>query len=208
MDRAALLSPDTRRALESRLAALETSTGHQLVVHTTPSLEGLAIEDYSLQVAEQWKIGQKGLDNGVILTVAPIERQVRIEVGYGLEGVLPDAIASRIIREQITPEFRSGNMEGGILAGVTAISAVIRNEELPLPKRGSRTAPPPWQVIAFWILLITIVGLTRTPLLWWLFGISAARHWGSRGRGGYYGGGGFRSGGGFGGGGFKTGGKF
>ena len=98
----------------SRSPSSSATTGHQIVVHVTPSLEGMPIEDYSMQVAEAWRIGQKGLDNGVILTVAPNERELRIEVGYGLEGVLPDAITARIIREQITPAFREGDMDGGV----------------------------------------------------------------------------------------------
>jgi uncharacterized protein len=121
MDRANLLSPGVRESLERSLSQYESQTGHQIVVHTTPSLEGLAIEDYSIQIAEAWKVGQKGLDNGVILTVAPNEHKLRIEVGYGLEGVLPDAIAARIIRDEITPRFRSSQMEAGIVAGVRAI---------------------------------------------------------------------------------------
>ncbi|MFI5314828.1 MAG: TPM domain-containing protein [Myxococcota bacterium] len=208
VDRAGVLSPGTRQSLEQSLAAFEKKTGHQIVVHTTPSLEGLPIEDYSMQVAQAWKIGQKGLDNGVILTVAPNERKLRIEVGYGLEGVLPDAVAARIIREQITPEFRAGHMEAGVVAGVRAIEAVTEGEELPLPKTrsGDLRLHPFLQVL--WLVLVLLIVFGRTPLLWWLFGARALRGWGRPGGG--YSGAGYRSGGfsggGFGGGGFGGGG--
>ena len=108
-DYAALLSPDKTRELETRLAQFEKETGHQIALLTIPTLEGDSIEDFSIRVAESWKVGQKGFDNGAILIVAAKDRRLRIEVGYGLEGVLPDAIASRIIREVIVPEFRTEN---------------------------------------------------------------------------------------------------
>jgi len=200
MDRAGLLSPATRDSLEQSLAAFEQKTGHQIVVHVTPSLEGMPIEDYSMRIAEAWKIGQKGLDNGVILTVAPNERELRIEVGYGLEGILPDAIASRIIHEVITPEFRAGRMEAGVLAGVRAIQTVVEGEKLPLPEQNDdfdRVAM--WFKIG-WVVLVLLIIFARTPLFWTLFGIPGFRRYGSYTRG-PFGGGGWTGGGGFGGGG-------
>jgi uncharacterized protein len=151
VDRAALLSDSAHHRLERELAAYERETQHQVVVHTTPSLEGLSIEEYSVRVAEAWKVGNKRLDNGVILTVAPKERKVRIEVGYGLEGVIPDAIASRIIRDRILPEFREGSYEAGILAGVDAIRAAARGEVVRAPPRDRPEGIPPWLK---WILLL------------------------------------------------------
>lgn len=188
-----------RRQLERLLAAHEREAGHQVVVHTTPSLEGLPIEDYSIRVAEAWKIGHRGVDSGVILTVAPNERKVRIEVGYGLEGVLPDAIASRIIREFMLPRFAEGDLQGGLMAGVQQVLAVAEGEPLARPPPRSRTPrerrAPPLANLA-WLILILLVfgmrGLFFLPLL----------------RGGYRmgGPGGFRGSGGFGGGGFSGGG--
>jgi uncharacterized protein len=144
----------------------------------------------------------------VILTVAPNERELRIEVGYGLEGILPDAIASRIIREVITPEFRAGNMEAGVLAGVRAIEDVVQGEELPLPKRGQAAHVEAWEtwLRVAWIVLVLLIIFARTPLFWNLFGIGLPgfRRYGSYSRG-PFGGGGF-GGGGFGGGGFSGGG--
>jgi uncharacterized protein len=205
MDRAGLLSAETRRSLEQSLAAFEAKTGHQIVVHVTPSLEDLTIEEYSLRVAEAWKIGQKGLDNGVILTVAPNEREVRIEAGYGLEGVLPDAICARIIREQITPEFKAGRMDAGIVAGVRAIESVTEGEQLPLPRRPGADLDQfaTWFKVA-WILFVLMIIFLRSPLLWTLFGVPGFRRYGGYRRGGF--GGGFPGGFGGGGGGFSGGG--
>ncbi|MBM4335925.1 MAG: TPM domain-containing protein [Deltaproteobacteria bacterium] len=199
LDRAGLLPAPTAGALERTLVEFERTTGHQVVVHVTPSLEGLEIEDYSMRTAEAWKVGQRNLDNGVILTVAPNERRVRIEVGYGLEGVLPDAIASRIVAESILPEFRAGRMDRGVSAGTRAILEVISGEVLPLPARESQREAPRWVVllwIAFVVLMLLARGLFFTPP----FGGPGMR------RGGRSGGfpplgGGFGRGGGFGGGG-------
>ena len=204
MDRASLLRPDTQRALEQELAAFEAKTGHQIVVHVTPSLEGLPIEDYSMQIAEAWRIGQKGLDNGVILTIAPNERELRIEVGYGLEGVLPDAIAARI-RDQILTSFREGRFDEGVVAGVGALMSVTQGEALPLPKR-----PPEAQswIPSLIFLLLVFFLLSRGGPFWWalLGAAQSSRRWGTGyGRGGF-GGSSWGGGGGFGGGGFSGGG--
>ncbi|MBI2266324.1 MAG: TPM domain-containing protein [Armatimonadetes bacterium] len=115
------LSPDTRSELEEKLAQFERKTSTQVVVAIVPTLEGLPVEDYSIRLAEKWKVGQAGKGNGVILLVAKAERKVRIEVGYGLEGVLPDSVAGRIIREKIAPSFKEGNYDKGISDGVGAI---------------------------------------------------------------------------------------
>jgi len=204
LDRAGLLSRQTEAALEQSLVEFERKTGHQVVVHITPSLEGLEIEDYSIKTAEAWKIGQKGLDNGVILTVAPNERRVRIEVGYGLEGVLPDALSGRIISDVITPEFRAGRMEQGVVSGTRAILDVISGEVLPLPARDVAPQAPRW-VGLVWIAFIVIMLLARGFFFIPPFGGTGVRR-----RGGYGGippfGGGFGRGGGFGGGGFSGGG--
>ena len=192
MDRASALRPDTRAKLESMLVAFEAKTGHQIVVHVTPSLEGLPIEDYSMRFAEAWRVGQKGLDNGVILTIAPKERELRIEVGYGLEGVLPDAIAARI-RDQMFDEFRAGRFDEGVVAGVGAIMAVTQGEVLPLPAKPTGEAPG-WIPLLF-LALVLLLMFSRNPLLWALLGTAnRAGGWGTRARG-PWGGGGFGGGG-------------
>jgi uncharacterized protein len=169
-DYAGLIPADRARALEERLARFEAETGHQIAVLTIPSLKGDSLEDFSIRVAEAWKIGKKGFDNGAILLIARDDRKLRIEVGYGLEGVMPDAIASRIIREVITPRFRSGDFAGGIEAGVDTMLKVTKGEILP-----ERTRPAPGPTASQGGSLITIlmitamlalfVGMTRRRLL-------------------------------------------
>ena len=140
---AGLMPPERAHQLESRLEQFESETGHQVTVLTIPTLEGEDIEGFSIRVAESWKIGQKGFDNGVILIVAKNDRKLRIEVGYGLEGVLPDAIASRIIREIIVPHFRDNDFASGIEAGIDAILKVTRGESLPEMARPQRSPTGP-----------------------------------------------------------------
>ncbi|HEY2986166.1 MAG TPA: YgcG family protein [Candidatus Binatia bacterium] len=118
-------------SLERQLEEFENETGHQIAVLTIPSLEGEDIEGFGIRAAENWKLGKKKFDNGVILIISRDDHRVRIEVGYGLEGVLPDAIASRIIREIIVPRFRENDFAGGIEAGVEAIIKVTSGEHLP-----------------------------------------------------------------------------
>jgi uncharacterized protein len=211
LDRAGLLPAQTARALEQSLVEFERTTGHQVVVHVTPSLEGLEIEDYSIQLAQAWKVGQKTLDNGVIVTVAPNERRVRIEVGYGLEGVLPDALAARIVGDVIVPEFRTGRMDQGVVAGTRAILAVISGEVLPLPARDAERPMSKW-IVLIWVAFVIVMILSRGLFFTPPFGGPGMRrsgrssgippYGGGFGRGGGFGGGGFSGGGGgFGGGG-------
>lgn len=121
VDQASLLSPDQEAQLTERLAVLEQASSRQLVVATIASLEDYPIEDYGYRLGRHWKIGQEGANNGLILLVAPNERKVRIEVGYGLEGIMTDALSSRIINNDILPRFREGDYSGGIGAGANAI---------------------------------------------------------------------------------------
>lgn len=121
VDRAQIISGETATRLTQELAEHERKTGNQIAVLTLSSLEGESLEEFSHRVATTWKLGQKGVDNGVLLLVVPAERRVRIEVGYGLEGVLTDAVSARIIRHAIVPAFRAGDFSAGIAAGVRAI---------------------------------------------------------------------------------------
>ena len=121
VDQADLLNPEQEAELTARLEALERASSRQLVVATISSLQDLEIADYGHQLGRHWRIGQEGANNGVVLIVAPNERKMRIEVGYGLEGIMTDALSSRIIRETITPRFRDNDYAGGINAGADAI---------------------------------------------------------------------------------------
>jgi uncharacterized protein len=178
-DYANLLPPERARALEAQLEKFEQETGHQIAVLTIPSLEGDSLEEFSIRVAETWKIGKKGFDNGAILLIARDDRRLRIEVGYGLEGVLPDAIASRIIREVITPRFRSGDYTGGIEAGVDSILKVAKGEVLPERARPAPGRTPSEGASLHNILMITamlalFIGMTRRRLVSGAFGGAAS----------------------------------
>jgi uncharacterized protein len=125
VDGAGVLSASTQTQLTDMLAAHESATGEQVVVVTLDSLQGYTIEDYGYQLGRYWGIGQKGKNSGAILIVAPKEHKVRIEVGYGLEGTLTDAICATIIQSYILPSFKRGDFEAGILAGTTSILSVL-----------------------------------------------------------------------------------
>lgn len=134
-DLAGTLAADQRALIEAKLAALERTKGAQIAVLLVPTVKPEAIEEYALRVAETWKLGRKGIDDGVLLLVAMQDRKLRIEVGYGLEGALPDAVAKSIIADTIAPRFKTGDYYGGIDAGVNAMIALIDGEAL----------PPAWQ---------------------------------------------------------------
>lgn len=204
-DYAGILSTQARQQLEARLAAEERQSGNQVVVAIFPSLEGESLEDVSVRLAERWRIGQKGLDNGVILVVFVKDRKLRIEVGYGLEGRLPDLVAGQIVRNEIAPQFREQRYAEGIDAGLTAIFKAIAGEYQAKPEDGPGSLP---LAVAGALVLLVIVAMV----------IAAARRerradrrrgytagpgaWFPTGYGGTYGGGGFGGGGGgFGGGG-------
>ena len=121
VDQANLLDPAQEQQLSQRLEALQRATSRQLVVATVSSLQDMPIEDYGYQLGRAWGIGARGANNGIILLVAPNEHKVRIEVGYGLEGIVTDALSSQIINEQILPRFRANDFAGGIMAGADAL---------------------------------------------------------------------------------------
>jgi uncharacterized protein len=122
-----------RAGLEQRLAAFEQRKGSQVAVLIVPTTAPETIEQYGIRVAEAWRLGRKGVDDGAILLVAKDDRALRLEVGYGLEGVLPDAVAKRIVDEVIVPRFRDGDFAGGVEAGVEQVLKVIDGEPLPPP---------------------------------------------------------------------------
>ncbi|MCR4304362.1 MAG: YgcG family protein [Gallionella sp.] len=133
------LTASQRDALERELSAFEARKGSQIAVLMVPTTQPEAIEQYSLRVAEAWKLGRKGVDDGALLVVARDDRALRIEVGYGLEGVIPDAIANRVIDEIIVPFFKQGDFYGGIQAGVGRLTRLIDGEPLPPPHARDRS---------------------------------------------------------------------
>lgn len=152
-DLAGMLSPQQQAALEQSLSAFEARKGSQIAVLIVPTTQPEAIEQYALRVAEQWKLGRKGVDDGVLLLIASTDRALRIEVGYGLEGPIPDAVAKRIISEVITPFFKQGDYYGGIEAGVHRIMRLIEGEALPPPSRKDVS----WASLEEWLPAVLIV---------------------------------------------------
>jgi uncharacterized protein len=140
VDAADLLNPQQETELDGKLAALEKASTRQLVVATIPNLEGYPIEDYGYRLGRSWGIGQSEANNGTILIVAPNERKVRIEVGYGLEPIMTDAWSSQIIQNTILPRFRDGDLPGGITAGTDAIIAQLQAPPEEAEKRAQAAA--------------------------------------------------------------------
>jgi uncharacterized protein len=205
-DHAGLLPSASAQQLESRLAAFEAKTGHQYALLTVPSLQGLPIEEYSIKVAEAWRLGDAKRDDGLLLIIAQQDRKMRIEVGYGLEGEIPDAVASRVIRDVLQPAFRRGDYAGGVSG---AFDVLIRaaggdGQSVAQPPRG-RPARQGISPLLIFVAVLVFLALTS-------FGSRGGpggrrRYWGPMGGLGGFGGGGF-GGGGFGGGGGGGGGGF
>lgn len=153
-DLANVLDAAAAARLERSLADFEAETTHQIAVLTVPSLAGEPIEPFAFRVAEAWRLGHEGADNGILVVVAPRDRRARIEVGYGLEGAVPDAIARRIIAEGMAPHFQRGDFGAGIEAGVGALMEAARHETVSLPP-ARRGAPheDPLSVVFFAALL-------------------------------------------------------
>ncbi len=158
---------DTQQVLtlESRLAQFEKEKGAQLAVLIVPTTQPETIEQYSIRVAEAWKLGRKGVDDGALLLVAKDDRRLRIEVGYGLEGALPDAIANRIIDEIIVPRFKRGDFFAGIDAGVTAMIQVINGEPLPPPRAAASGKYDVESLLVGGFVLVVVVGSMLRALL-------------------------------------------
>jgi uncharacterized protein len=164
VDLTATLAKEQRAALEQTLRAFEARKGSQLAVLIVPSTAPEAIEQYSLRVAEQWKIGRNKVDDGAILVVAKDDRALRIEVGYGLEGALNDATAKRIISEVIVPRFREGDYFGGISAGLERMIRVIDGEPLPEPAK-ARASGGLGEVLPVLLILAVVVGSALRAML-------------------------------------------
>lgn len=222
VDEAGLLDGATRQALTQKLADFEKKSGDQVAVAIVPTLDGYDYRDYGVMLARQWKLGQAGVDNGVLLLVAPNERRVSIEVGYGLEGALTDALASTIINSVILPDFRNGDYAKGIASGIDGILAVVSGDTADFEARiaakekadaEARAREEMAETIIFTIIVLIIIAIIVMPYLAMIFGkkVGPKRYlWlgiiftvgalgMGGGRGGGFGGGGF-GGGGFGGG--------
>lgn len=212
-DAANVVDSGQASALNDKLAAFEQRSGAQFIIYVFPSLQGEALEDFTIRCAEKWKVGNKKYDNGLILFVFVQERKLRIEVGYGLEPTITDAFSSDVIRNDIAPHFKQGDYAGGLNAGADAIIARVENKESPVaPVRQTRTqnAKPGGFDLFGLLFLLFIIFFVILPLarrgggcggcLWPMFFL------GGGGRGVTFGGGGWGGGGGGGFGGFSGGG--
>lgn len=195
-------------SLEAKLASFERETTNQIAVLLIPTLAGDSLEDYSIRLAEKWKIGQAGKDNGVILLIVKNDRKLRIEVGYGLEGALPDALAKTIITQEIAPRFRQGDFYGGIAQGLSAIIQATKGEYKARPKQRSSAS---WVTrnltlifflaFALMVIISAVTGMSRNAYRrkgyrGWSWSSGGGSWSGSSGGGGFSGGGGSFGGGG------------
>ena len=226
VDAANVIPDEQEPALIAKLQSVRAQSGRQLVVATIPSLDGEPVEDYGYRLATEWKIGEKGENNGLILLVAPADHRVRIEVGLGLEPIMTDALSGRIIRNQITPRFKAGDIAGGINAGVDAIipqltlpsgEAIKRARQAAVGQSSKGQGQVDLGQVLFWlfIFLFFILPLLRSmfggkrgqrmgagPVIIWGGGLGGGgfggggSSWGGGGGGGYSGGGGSFGGGG------------
>jgi uncharacterized protein len=221
VDDAHLLTQQQVDQLTQLSQSVEQASSRQLVIATIPDLQGYPIEDYGYKLGRAWGIGQKGIDNGVILIVAPNEKKVRIEVGYGLEPIITDALSSMIIQNDILPRFRAGDMAGGIIAGATAIADQLKAPPDEAEQKAVAAADAqrqqqrssddgggvPWALI-FWLIVIGFMMASRFshgrrgyryrggmwPIFLWGSGFGSGSGWGSGGGSSWDGG---SSGGGF-----------
>ncbi|MBI4212347.1 MAG: TPM domain-containing protein [Deltaproteobacteria bacterium] len=207
-DFARVLKTETTSQLENILSAFERQSGIEIAVVTTPSLEEQPIEDYAVDLFKQWGIGKKGKDNGALFLIAPNERKTRIEVGYGLEGAINDALAGRLLDQVVVPRFKAGNIDEGIAAGTLAIvSRIAQSENIAFDLEAAASSmgvssrsrgqkiPLPWP-IKILIPIVMFYLFIRHPWLFLLFLGGGGRHGGgfSGGFGGF--GGGMSGGGG------------
>jgi uncharacterized protein len=198
-DQATFISASTRDALDARLEAYQRATGHQIIVWIGKSLEGAALDEWSVRTFEAWKIGRKGIDDGLAIFIFADDRKIDIEVGYGLEDKVPDAIASRIIREMMVPRIVAGDRDGAVTAGVDAVLAAIEGK----PWTGPATTVEPQQPWIRWsiyavLAVLALILMIKYPHLatWLLWAIVSSRWGGGSGDRRGFGGGGGRSGGG------------
>lgn len=161
-DTAAALTPAQQAALEQKLVEFEAQKGSQIAVLIVSSTRPEDIAQYSIRVVEQWRLGRKGVDDGILLLLAKDDRTTRIEVGYGLEGVVPDALAKRIIEDIMIPKFRQGDFAGGINAGVDSLIGLIRGEPLPPAQSGPAGDGFSQYLPHLFIAAIFVGGLLRT----------------------------------------------
>jgi len=172
-DTANFLSPEAAQTLNARLRQFEERTGHQVIVYIAPTTGGVPIEDWAVRAFQKWKVGRKGLDDGLALFIMPQDRKLRIEVGYGLEPVIPDAIASRVINEVMMPRIQAGRPDEAVTAGIGSLTALIDNQPgaFPPARPPAQSSPSSRLQSIFWgfLGLVFLVLLVTNPRLALLF---------------------------------------
>jgi uncharacterized protein len=158
------LNAQQRSELETRIAAFESGRGSQIAVLLLPTTRPEEIDQYAIRVAEAWKIGRRKVDDGLILVVAKDDRRLRIEVGYGLEGAIPDSVSKRVIDERITPRFREGDFYGGVRDGVDQLIRLAEGEKLPPPAASSAAQSSTDSLGTFFVVAVLFLGLGGTLL--------------------------------------------
>ncbi len=206
-DTANFLSPEAVRSLDARLGAYEKATGHQLIVFIAPTTGDAPIEDWAVRAFAKWKVGRKGLDDGLALFIMPQDHKMRIEVGYGLEAVVPDAVASRVINEVMAPQIQAGHPDDAVTAAIDSLTKVIGGQSdesppVPAPSQSKPLTLFQWIFCGIAGILILALVITHPAIAFYFLAsiMSGGRGGGGIGSGGVggggFGGGGGRSGGG------------
>ena len=199
-DTANFMSPAAASSLDARLLGYAQSTGHQLIVYIGNTTGDAPIDDWAVRAFEKWKVGRKGIDDGLVLFIMAADRKLRFEVGYGLEGQVPDAIASRVINDVIVPRIQAGNRDAAVTDGMNAIMTVIGGGALPVARNARRGRQPASlaQLIFYGIigLIVLFVLITNPSLAMYLLFSILSGGGGRRGDDDWGGGGGFSGGGG------------
>ena len=201
-DTANFLTPETVRSLNARLAAYEQATGHQLIVYIAPTTGDAPIEDWSVRAFAKWKVGRKGLDDGLALFIMSQDHKMRIEVGYGLEAVVPDVIANRVIDDVMAPRIQAGHPDDAVTAAIDSLTGTIGGQAgtpppTPTPEHSRPLTVFQWIAIGIGGILFLALLITHPALAFYLLAsIVSGGSGGGGGGGGGFGGGGGRSGGG------------
>ena len=200
-DTANFLSPEAVRSLNARLAAYQQATGHQLIVYIAPTTGDAPIEDWAVRAFAKWKVGRKGLDDGLALFIMPRDHKMRIEVGYGLEAVVPDAIASRVINDVMGPRIQAGHPDDAVTAAIDSLTGVIGGQvdalpPTPVPEHSRPLTVFQWIFYCIAGILILALVITHPAMAFYLLANIMSGSGGGGGGGGGFSGGGGRSGGG------------
>ena len=174
MDLTGTLTVAERESLDAKLSAFESAKGSQVVILLVPTLGAETIEEFAGRVTDEWKLGRKGVDDGVLFLIAKQEHKLRIHTGRGVQGTLTDALSKRIVSDLVAPHFRSGDFAGGLDAGAGAIMMAIEGEELPLPaarsQRSVGSAPSHSNLLIFFLFLVPVVGMVMRGIAGRFFG--------------------------------------